>query len=103
MFATIRIYQTPASKHEIASFVEERFIPTVKETSGFRGWYIVDGGDETIASITLFDSLETTVAANESSEAYRNENDDMSKLLPNAPNIVVGEVLGLAMPENLGE
>jgi hypothetical protein len=100
MFATIRIYETPASKHEIASFVEERFIPTVKEISGFRGWYIVDGGDETIASITLFDSLETTLAANEGSERYRRENDDMSKLLPNAPRIVVGEVLRSAMSDS---
>jgi hypothetical protein len=31
MFVTIRTYQTPRPKDEIASYVEERFIPSVRE------------------------------------------------------------------------
>ena len=99
MFATIRIYQTPEPKQEIARFVEERFIPAVKDSPEFRGWYIVNGDDETLASITLFDNLDAALAANEKSEAYRKQNDDMRRLLPEAPEVVVGEVMRCAMPD----
>jgi len=99
MFLTIRMYQTPRPKQEIASYVEEHFIPSVKENPEFRGWYIVDAGEDKLASITLFDRLETVLEANEGSEAYRMENDELRALLPNAPEIVVGEVMRWALPK----
>jgi hypothetical protein len=102
MFVTIRIYETPQPKHEIAEFVEERFLPSVSENSDFRGWYIVDAGEDKLVSITLFDRFQTVLEANEKSEAYRKENDEMFKLLPNAPEIVAGEVMRWAVPEPQG-
>jgi hypothetical protein len=99
MFVTIRTYQTPRPKDEIASYVEARFIPSVKENPEFRGWYIVDAGEDKLVSITLFDRLETALEANEKSEAYRIENDDMKALLPNAPEIVVGRAMRWALPD----
>jgi len=99
MFVTIRIYETPQPKHEIAKFVEERFLPSVTESPEFRGWYIVDAGEDKLASITLFDRMGAALEANEKSEAYRTGNDEMGNMLPNAPEIVVGKVMRWAMPE----
>ncbi len=97
MFATIRIYQDVEQKQEIARRVEEGFVPMMKETPGFRGWYVIDGGDGTHVSITFFDSLEATAEANEKSAEWIKQN-DMSGLLPNPPEIVAGEVLRWATP-----
>lgn len=98
MFVTIRIYDTPQPKQEIARYVEEHFIPAVKENPEFRGWYIVDAGQEKLASITLFERLETALRANQKSEAFRMENDELKMLLPNAPEVVVGEVMRWSLP-----
>lgn len=99
MFATIRIYETSQPKHEIAEFVEERFLPSVSENSDFRGWYIVDAGEDKLVSITLFEQRETVLKANEGSETFRLENAEMNALLPEAPDVIVGEVMRWALPE----
>jgi len=92
MFATIRVYQNATSKQELAQRIEEEFIPVLKETSGFRGWYIIDGGNGALASVTLFDSLEDTLAANEKSAQWIRDN-DAADLLPQAPTITAGEIM----------
>jgi len=92
MFATIRVYQNAVSKHEIVRRVEEEFIPVLKGASGFRGWYIVDGGNGSLASVTLFETMEDTLAANELSAKWIQEN-NAADLLPEAPVITAGKVL----------
>jgi hypothetical protein len=96
MFATIRVYQNATSKQEIAQRVEQEFIPVLKETPGFRGWYIIDGGNGALASVTLFDSLEDTMAANEKSAQWIRDN-DAAELLPEAPEVIAGEVMRSVM------
>ena len=113
MYITMRIYCTPRPKQEIASFVEDRFIPSIRGKTEFRGWYIVDAGEDRLVKglrgeqrgalepcvFTLFDERETVLEANEGSEAFRLENAEMNALLPEAPDVIVGEVMRWALPE----
>jgi hypothetical protein len=55
----------------------------------------VDTGKETVASIGIFDSKEAAENANRQARAVV-QRTALKDLLPNAPEITVGEVLGKA-------
>jgi len=56
MYMAIRKYQTTAgsSIQEIVQRVQEGFVPIVSQTPGFVAYHIVNTGNGTVASVTLF-------------------------------------------------
>jgi hypothetical protein len=52
MHTAVRKYRV-SDVDEVVRRVEEGFVPTVKGIDGFGGYWVVDGGDGTVASITV--------------------------------------------------
>lgn len=91
VFASIRVYDgvDPADQDEIARLTAAGFLPMMRESDGFVGYYLLPAGDM-LASVSLFGSAEQAAASNERARDFVAEN--LAPLLPNAPMIVEGKV-----------
>jgi len=91
VFAGVRVYDgvDPADQPEIARIVTEGFLPIMRESAGFVGYYLLPAGDK-LAAISLFDSREQAAASNEKARAFVAES--LAPLLPNPPTVVEGAV-----------
>ena len=91
MFVSIRVYNgiDPATQPEIARIVGDGFLPIMRESSGFVGYYLLAAGDM-LAAISLFDSAAQAAASTEKAREFVAEN--LAPLLPNAPMIIEGVV-----------
>lgn len=89
VFASARLYDgvDPADQPEIARLADEGFLPILRESDGFIGYYLLPAGDM-LAAISLFDSAEQASASTEAAREYVAEN--LAPLLPNPPRIVEG-------------
>ena len=54
MYAAIRTYQT-IDAGEVTRRANRGFVPILRGTPGFIAYYIVDGGDGRLASISVFE------------------------------------------------
>ena len=91
LFASVRVYAgvDPADQAEIARQTAEGFLPIMRESEGFAGYYLLLAGDM-LAAISLFSSAEQVSASNDAAREFVTEN--LAPLLPNAPMIVEGTV-----------
>jgi hypothetical protein len=70
--------------------VEAEFVEQVREIDGFVGYYLIDGGDGTAASVTVG---ETADAVAESTRRAGNwVRESAADLVEGAPDVTVGEV-----------
>jgi hypothetical protein len=91
MYASIRKYRGMRSVDEIMKRVDKGFVPLVKKLGGFQGYYIMDCGDGTVVSISVFDSREHALASNEKAASWVKSN--LADLAGDAkPEITAGEV-----------
>lgn len=93
MHTTIRRYEgiSQDSVERIVKRVEEGFVPIVRATAGFIGYYIVDAGDGVLASIGVFES---EAAANESNKAAASwVAENIADLITSPPQITAGETV----------
>jgi hypothetical protein len=94
MFATIRRYdaidQTRIS--ELVKKTDETLLPSLTELPGFSGYSLLEAGDGVLSSISYFDTSEH---ADESTRVASNwvREQNLEKVLPNAPKITSGEVV----------
>ncbi|MYD11890.1 MAG: hypothetical protein F4X02_17820 [Chloroflexi bacterium] len=91
VFASVRIYDgiDPADQGEIARVTEEGFLPIMRESDGFVGYYFLNAVDM-LATVSLFDSSEQASASVDKARAYVAEH--LAPLLPNAPTVYEGEL-----------
>ncbi|MCY4021291.1 MAG: hypothetical protein OXG39_17930 [Chloroflexi bacterium] len=91
VFVSIRVYDDvdPADQQEIARITHQGFLPIVRESDGFVGYYLLPSGDK-LASVNMFDTAEQAAASNEKARDFVAEN--LAPLLPNPPMIVEGAV-----------
>lgn len=91
IFVSTRVYDgiDPADQEEIARLVGDGFLPIIRESDGFVGYYLLPA-DEMLASVSLFDTAEQAAASNEKARDFVAEN--LAPLLPNPPQIVEGLV-----------
>jgi len=91
VFASVRVYAgiDPADQAEIARLTADGFLPIMRESDGFVGYYLMSAGDM-LAAISLFDSAEQATASNEAAREFVAEN--LTPLLPNAPQIFEGSL-----------
>jgi hypothetical protein len=89
MYGVIRQYRT-TDIEELSRRVQDEFVPKVREVPGFVAYYVIDGGDGSVASITL---CETSSGVEEStSRASQWVSDAVSHLIQGDPEITAGEV-----------
>lgn len=89
VFVSIRVYDgvDPANQDAIARLTNEGFLPIIRGSDGFVGYYLLAAGDK-LAAVSLFDSVEQASASNEAAREFVAEN--LAPLLPNAPMIIEG-------------
>lgn len=89
MHASVRRYRV-RDIDTLVSKVESEFVDQVKEIDGFVGYYVIDGGDGTAASVTVG---ETADAVAESTRRAGNwVRESAADLVDGPPEVTVGEV-----------
>ena len=91
MYASVRRYRITGSAKDIAQKVESGLVPILKKNPGFVAYYVVDGGDGHLASISVFDSAEAAHNSNEQAAAWVKDN--VSQFVPDPPQVTHGQVL----------
>jgi hypothetical protein len=89
MYGAIRTYRV-TDIEELSRRVKDEFVPLVSDTPGFVAYYVIDGGDGTVSSITICqdrEGVEATVARAADWIADR-----ISSLIESGPDIMIGEV-----------
>jgi hypothetical protein len=73
------------------------FVPILRGLPGFKGYYLIDGGDE-LTAVSLFDSQQAALASIEKAAAWVKENlPDIHQGPP--PEVSAGEVRVVAVAE----
>jgi hypothetical protein len=89
MYAVIRSYAT-SDAAEVRRRVEEEFVPMMGDLPGLIAYYLVDGGDGTVSSITI---CEDRTGVQESTErAAEWVRDRLSSLISSGPEVKMGDV-----------
>ena len=70
--------------------VEEEFIELVKSVDGFVAYYVIDGADGTVTSVTVGETEQAVDASTRQAEAWIVER--ASNLVEGAPDLTAGEV-----------
>jgi hypothetical protein len=92
MFSSIRRYTVRrGSVGELTHRVEEGFVPLVRRMKGFKGYYLVSGGQDVLIAMTVFETAEQALASNEvAAEWVRN---NVPESATGTPEVIVGDVL----------
>ena len=90
-FASIRVYDgvDASDRDEIVRLADEGFLPIMRESDGFVGYFLLQAGD-VLAAISLFETAEQASASAEAAREFVAE--FMVPLLPNVPLIIEGRV-----------
>jgi hypothetical protein len=71
MYASMRrIKCAPGKAREVAQRIEEQFVPQLRTVSGFVAYYLVDMGDDEVASINIFQDQAGADDANQRANAW---------------------------------
>ena len=94
MYATHRRYEgiDQSSVEELSRKVNESLIPKLSKLPGFKGYFLMEGGEGVVKSTSLFD---TSAQAEDSSRiaAEWTKDEQLEKLIPNAPKVTVRKVI----------
>ena len=91
MFATIRRYEGVGSIEEIALAAKEQFFPLFEKLAGFVSHTLVDTGDNTVMSLTIFETREQAEAGNAAVKDLVEQ--ILSRVVPNPATLVLGRVM----------
>jgi len=94
MYTVIRRYQDVQDAAEVARRAVEEFAPQLRDQPGFQGYWVVNGGDGILATITVFESEEAAAASTAAAATWVQEN--MPNLVPSPPRVTSGETIGVA-------
>jgi len=89
MYAEIRKYNSN-SVDEVISRAEQGFAPLISAHAGFKAYYILKEGANTLASISIFETQAEARESNRLAADWVKEN--LAALLPQPPEITEGEV-----------
>jgi hypothetical protein len=96
MYLIIRKFDSLRSVSEAARRAESGIGQLLKQSPGFRGYYVFDAGDGVGGSVTLFDSRDAAMAANDKVLTWIRAS--LSDLTDGEPEIIAGEVLAVVVP-----
>ena len=89
MHASVRKYRV-MDVEALVERVREEFVERVSTVEGFVGYYVIDGGDGTVTSITLGETEEAIEAS--TAEARRLVVERAAHLVESAPVVTTGKV-----------
>ncbi len=95
MHASVRRYRT----RDIAALeqkIEEEFIEQAKEVDGFVGYYVIDGGDGDVASVTVCKTADALQRITRLAGDWVRES--VGDLVEGEPDVITGEVRVRAEP-----
>ncbi len=89
VFASVRVYDgvEPTAQGEIARLTNAGFLPILRESDGFAGYFLLSAND-TLIAVSHFESAEQAAASNLAARDFVAEN--LAPLLPNSPLIFEG-------------
>ncbi len=89
MYASIRRYRVTDAETLVTKF-QEQFVERARTIDGFVGYFVVDGGDGTITTITLGETEEAVEVSDEQARHWVIEM--AAHLVEGAPDVTGGEV-----------
>jgi hypothetical protein len=96
MYVVIRKFRNMRSMPEAARRAESGIGQLLRHSPGFQGYHIFDCGNGVGGSVSLFDSRETALAANEKSLMWIRAS--LADLVQGEPDITAGEILATVKP-----
>ena len=93
MYLVIRTFNHGSSVAKAARRAESGIGQVLKQSSGFQGYYVFDAGDGVGGSVTLFESREAAVVANEKALAWIRAS--LVDVVNGESEITMGEVLAV--------
>jgi hypothetical protein len=89
MHAAIRRYRV-SDVDALVSKVEDEFVERVSQVDGFVGYYVIDGGDGNVASVTVGESASAVEQSTSLAGDWVRES--AADLIEGAPEVTAGEV-----------
>ena len=91
MYASIRRYKTsPGAAAELAQRVNQGFVPIISKAPGFVAYYVVDAGNDVVASVSVFQDQAGAEESNRMAADWVKDN--IAALVTGAPEITAGAV-----------
>ncbi len=92
MYAAIRQAKAKTgTAEELARRIKEGAIPIISDVEGFRGYYVVYAGDDTVTAISLFNNFAGAEEANRRALAWIDQN--LGPLLVGEAKAIAGPVI----------
>jgi len=92
MYAAIRQAKAKSgSAEELARRIKEGAVPIISDVDGFRAYYVVYAGDDTVTAISIFDKFEQAEEANKRAIAWIEK--DLGSLLAGHASAAAGPVI----------
>jgi hypothetical protein len=92
MFTIVRKFRIArGSFDEVTRRVNDGFVPLIRDLPDFRNYYLLDGGQDTIVSIRVFDSADEALASNETAAEWMRDN--VMEFVRGMPEVMVGTVI----------
>jgi hypothetical protein len=91
MYAVVRRYEGVTDPAEAGRRVDDGFVPLIRQISGFVAYYWVDTGSGVMISTSVFEDQASAEESTTRAADWVREN--LASLLPNPPQIAVGEVV----------
>ena len=99
MHAVIRRYRVRlGTVEQAARYAEKWFVPLVRKLPGFVMYYLLDAGNDTLASIGLFESRDGAESAAQLARDWFE--DEWPSFRPLPPEVVVGEIVAQTAVDN---
>jgi hypothetical protein len=89
MYASVRQYRS-SDAAEVGRRAQEEFVPQVRQISGVSAWYLIDGGDGSLITITLCDDESAAEESVNSAREWVQAN--VADLVEGSPTVTNGEV-----------
>jgi len=92
MFTIIRKFRlSRGSADEVTRRVRTGFVPLLRDLPGFKHYYLLDGGPDTLISVRVFDSADQALASNETAAEWMRDN--VLEFVKGMPEVMAGNVL----------
>ncbi|MGH7664902.1 MAG: antibiotic biosynthesis monooxygenase [Gemmatimonadaceae bacterium] len=92
MYAVIRRYLThPGTADRIAERVNADFVPLISRMPDFVAYYLIKGGDDTIAAVSVFENRASAEESTQLASEWVRRN--VVTMIKTSPVILTGEVV----------
>jgi hypothetical protein len=92
MFTIVRKFRLArGSVGEVKRRVEVGFVPLLRKLPGYRTYYLLDGGQDILISVRVFDSADQALASNEVAAEWMRDN--VMEFVKGMPEVMAGEVV----------